>query len=100
MQLWRATRVLSGVSGSQRVDGLEAPLTGRDAELRTIKELFHAAADRRVPRLVLVSGPAGVGKPRLGWEFFKYIDGLKAVVWWRWTPPTPPTSARASGYSW
>jgi hypothetical protein len=22
----------------------------------------HAAADRRVPRLVLVSGPAGVGK--------------------------------------
>ena len=27
-QLWRATRVLSGVGGSQRVDGLEAPLTG------------------------------------------------------------------------
>jgi class 3 adenylate cyclase/predicted ATPase len=80
--LWRATRVLSGVGGSQRVDGLEAPLTGRDAELRAIRELFHAAADRRVPRLVLVSGPAGVGKSRLGWEFFKYIDGLHAVVWW------------------
>jgi hypothetical protein len=56
--LWRATRVLAGVGGSQRVDGLEAPLTGRDAELRTVKELFHAAAGRRVPRLVLVSGPA------------------------------------------
>jgi class 3 adenylate cyclase/predicted ATPase len=82
MRLWRATRVLSGVGGSQRVDGLEAPLTGRDAELRTTRDLFHAAADRRVPRLVLVSGPAGVGKSRLGWEFFKYIDGLKAVVWW------------------
>jgi tetratricopeptide (TPR) repeat protein len=54
------------VGGSQRVDGLEAPLTGRDAELRTIKDLFHAAADRRVPRLVLVSGPAGVGKSRPG----------------------------------
>jgi len=82
VQLWRATRVLSGVGGSQRVDGLEAPLTGRDAELRTIKDLFHAAADRRVPRLVLVSGPAGVGKSRLGWEFEKYADGLKAQVWW------------------
>ena len=82
VQLWRATRVLSGVGGSQRVDGLEAPLTGRDAELRTIRDLFHAAADRRVPRLVLVSGPAGVGKSRLGWEFFKYIDGLADVVWW------------------
>ena len=82
VRLWRATRVLSGVGGAQRVDGLEAPLTGRDAELRTIRDLFHAAADRRVPRMVLVSGPAGVGKSRLGWEFFKYIDGLKAVVWW------------------
>jgi AAA ATPase domain len=82
VRLWRATRVLSRVGGSQRVDGLEAPLTGRDTELRTIKDLFHAAADRRVPRLVLVSGPAGVGKSRLGWEFEKYADGLKAQVWW------------------
>jgi class 3 adenylate cyclase/predicted ATPase len=81
-RLWRATRVLSAVGGVQRVDGLEAPLVGRDAELRTIKELFHAAADRRIPRLVLVSGPAGVGKSRLGWEFEKYVDGLKAEVWW------------------
>src|SRR6516165_3796474 len=80
--LWRATRVLAGVGGSHRVDGLEAPLTGRDAELRTVKELFHAAAERRVPRLVLVAGPAGVGKSRLGWEFEKYVDGLKAVVRW------------------
>ena len=63
-------------AGSQRLDGLEAPLIGRDAELRTVKDLFHAAAERRVPRLVLVSGPAGVGKSRLGWEFEKYADGL------------------------
>ena len=81
-RLWRATRVLSAVGGAQRVDGLEAPLTGRDAELRTVRELFHAAADRRVPRLVLVSGPAGVGKSRLGWEFEKYADGLAAELWW------------------
>ena len=81
-RLWRATRVLAGVGGSQRVDGLEAPLTGRDAELRTVRELFHAAAGRRVPRLVLAAGPAGVGKSRLGWEFEKYLDGLVADVWW------------------
>ncbi len=80
--LWRATRVLSGIGGQQRMDGLEAPLVGRDAELRTIKELFHAAAERRVPRLVLVSGPAGVGKSRLDWEFWKYVDGLAEDVWW------------------
>jgi class 3 adenylate cyclase len=81
-RLWRATRVLSAVGGVQRVDGLEAPLTGRDTELRTVKDLFHAAADRRVPRLVLVSGPAGVGKSRLGWEFEKYADGLVDDIWW------------------
>ena len=33
-------------------------------------------------RLVLISGPAGVGKSRLGWEFEKYADGLAAEVWW------------------
>src|ERR1700723_3343596 len=81
-RLWRATRVLAGIGGSQRIDGLDAAMTGRDAELRTIKELFHAAAGRRVPRLVLISGPAGVGKSRLGWEFEKYVDGLGQGGWW------------------
>jgi class 3 adenylate cyclase/predicted ATPase len=80
--LWRATRVLAGVGGLKRLDGLEAPLIGRDAELRAVRELFHAAAERKVPRLVLISGPAGVGKSRLGWEFDKYTDGLAETVWW------------------
>jgi hypothetical protein len=80
--LWRADRVVSGVGGSQRIDGLEAPFVGRDAELRLVKELFHASADRRAPRLVSVTGAAGVGKSRLGWEFEKYIDGLADTVRW------------------
>jgi predicted ATPase/class 3 adenylate cyclase len=82
VRLWRADRVMSGVGGAQRVDGLEAPLVGRDAELRLIKELFHACVDRRSPRLVSITGPAGVGKSRLGWEFFKYIDGVVELVRW------------------
>ena len=82
IHLWQATRVLSGRGGSQRIDGLEAPLFGRDAELRTIKELFHATAERSATRLVVVNGPAGVGKSRLGWEFEKYVDGLADEVWW------------------
>jgi class 3 adenylate cyclase/tetratricopeptide (TPR) repeat protein len=80
--LWRAVRVLSGVGGSQRIDGLEAPFVGRDAELRLVKDLFHACVDRRSPRLVSVTGAAGVGKSRLGWEFEKYVDGLADTVWW------------------
>jgi class 3 adenylate cyclase/predicted ATPase len=81
-RLWRTTWVLSCLGSVQRMDGLEAPLTGRDVELRTVKDLFHAVAERRVPRLVLVSGPAGVGKSRLGWEFEKYADGLAEEMWW------------------
>ena len=81
-KLWRPTRVVSALGGAQRMDGLEGPLVGRDAELRTVKGLFHASADRRVPRLVLVLGSAGVGKSRLGWEFEKYADGLVGDLWW------------------
>ena len=80
--LWRALRVVSAIGGEQRVDGLEAPLTGRGAELRAIREMMHASAERRQPRLMLVSGAAGVGKSRLGWEFEKYTDGLADTVWW------------------
>ena len=82
MPLWRATRVVAGAGGSQRIDGLEAGFVGRDAELRLVKELFHAGVERRSPRLVSVTGAAGVGKSRLGWEFRKYIDGLLVTVWW------------------
>jgi len=80
--LLRAVRVLSGVGGAQRSDGLEAPLTGREPEFRALKELFHSCVDRRSPRLVVVEGPAGVGKSRLGWEFEKYTDGLADTVLW------------------
>ncbi|MEJ7706551.1 MAG: ATP-binding protein [Nocardioidaceae bacterium] len=82
VSLWRAERVLSGVGGAQRIDGLEAPLVGRDPELRLVKDLFHACVERRAPRLVSVTGVAGVGKSRLGWEFEKYIDGLVDTVYW------------------
>jgi hypothetical protein len=74
--------VIAEVGGGQRVDGLEAPLTGRDRDLRLLKELFHATEDSGQPRLLVLDGEPGVGKSRLAWEFEKYIDGLTASVWW------------------
>ena len=82
IRVFQAARVTAAVAGSQRSSGLEAPFTGRDHELRLVKELFHAAAERHSARLVLVSGVAGVGKSRIAWEFFKYIDGLAGGVLW------------------
>jgi class 3 adenylate cyclase len=82
MRLWQAGVVVAEVGGGQRVDGLEAPLTGRDADMRLVKELFHATQELRRPKLVVVDGEAGIGKSRLAWEFEKYADGLAATVRW------------------
>ena len=82
IRLYQATRVVAAVAGSQRSGVLEAPFIGRDRELHLVKELFHGTAERNSARLVLVSGVAGVGKSRLAWEFFKYIDGLAGDVLW------------------
>jgi class 3 adenylate cyclase len=79
---WRAVRVVAERGGRNRSDTLEAPFVGRDEELRQLKDLFHAAARERKPRLVSVIGPAGIGKTRLAWEFLKYVDGLVDLAWW------------------
>jgi tetratricopeptide (TPR) repeat protein len=44
--------------------------------------MFHESADDRRSHLVTVTGIAGIGKSRLAWEFFKYLDGLAEEVWW------------------
>jgi class 3 adenylate cyclase/tetratricopeptide (TPR) repeat protein len=80
--LWRALRVVSGVGGELRSEGLEAPFVGRDRELRQIKDLFHICAEEGRAQLVSVTGIAGIGKSRLAWEFYKYFDGLSQIVYW------------------
>jgi len=80
--LWRALRVVSGARGSLKSESLEAPFVGRERELRLIKDLFHGAAEEEKPHLVSISGIAGIGKSRLTWEFFKYIDGLPQITYW------------------
>ncbi|MFL5799516.1 MAG: ATP-binding protein [Actinomycetota bacterium] len=82
MKLWRAVRVVAKVGGGLRSEGLEAPFVGRDRELRMLKELFHASAEEGRAHLISVTGVAGIGKSRLGWEFYKYIDGLATTFRW------------------
>jgi class 3 adenylate cyclase/tetratricopeptide (TPR) repeat protein len=82
VRLWRALRVTAGVGGLMRSEGLEPPFVGRDRELRLVKEAFHACVEERRAQLVQVAGIAGIGKSRLGWEFFKYMDGLERLFRW------------------
>ncbi len=86
VRLWRALRVVAGRGGggggAMQSDGLEPPFVGRDRELRLIKDQFHASAEERRAQLISVVGIAGIGKSRLSWEFFKYIDGLADTLYW------------------
>ena len=79
---WRAVRVVAGRGGYGRSTRLEAPFVGRDDELRLLKELLHATARDRRPRLVSVLGIPGIGKSRLTWELEKYVDGLVEIIYW------------------
>jgi class 3 adenylate cyclase/predicted ATPase len=79
---WTALRVVAGVGGARRGAGLEAPFVGRERELELIIEAAEASAASGEARLVTVVGGAGVGKSRLLWEFFKYIDGVEKIVRW------------------
>ena len=80
--LFRALRVVSGARGSLKAEGLEAPFVGRDRELRLVKQLFHSSVDEGTAHLVSIIGIAGIGKSRLAWEFFKYMDGLPQITYW------------------
>ena len=79
---WVALRVVAKRRGLGRGDRLEAPFVGRDAELRLLKDLFHATSRERRVRLVSITGVAGIGKSRLAWEFLKYVDGVVEPVLW------------------
>jgi predicted ATPase/class 3 adenylate cyclase len=80
--LWRAVRVIGGRGGALKTERLEAPFVGRGRDLRLVKELFHASADEHRAHLISVVGVAGVGKSRLIWEFFKYLDGVAKEIFW------------------
>jgi class 3 adenylate cyclase/tetratricopeptide (TPR) repeat protein len=55
--------------GERGVRGLRAPMIGRDRELATLVGLLDEAVEVRRPRMVVLYGPAGIGKTRLGGEF-------------------------------
>jgi class 3 adenylate cyclase len=82
VELFAVTAVMGGVGGERSADRVQAPLVGRRREVSVLKEMFHVAAEEHRPRLVVLSGDAGVGKSRLGWELENYIDGLSAAVLW------------------
>ena len=63
---WNVLAVIEGASPYAR--RLDAPLIGRDVQLRTLRETYAAALTTRTCRLFTIVGPAGIGKSRLAAE--------------------------------
>ena len=82
VRLSAASEVVAGSGGAQRFDGLEPPFLGRERDLRMLKELLHDGVEQSRAQLVVVTGAAGLGKSRLGWELFKYIDGIEQQLYY------------------
>ena len=82
IEVWEAVTVVARRGGQGRAAMLEPPFVGRDDDLQLLKDLFHATGREGKPRLVTLSGVAGIGKSRILWEFEKYLDGVVDGVFW------------------
>ncbi|MDP9264518.1 MAG: AAA family ATPase [Chloroflexota bacterium] len=66
---FRAVRARSSVPVQARgLEGLRAPLVGRERESHRVGEAIERITAERVPQLFTIIGPAGVGKSRLASE--------------------------------
>jgi class 3 adenylate cyclase len=75
---WRLIDVIS--REGQLARSLDAPMLGRDRELRRLEEsLGRAVTERRVHRATVL-GPAGIGKSRLARELARAVDERAAVL--------------------
>lgn len=79
---YEALRIISEMRGSNRGNAPEPPFVGREEQLRLAKELLHATGREKRPRLLHISGVAGIGKSRLVRELSKYLDGLTETTYW------------------
>ena len=75
---WNVLGVIEGAPAYAR--RLDAPLVGREGELRRLREIFATVAAERSCQLVTLVGPAGIGKSRLAAELCAGLrDQARAV---------------------
>jgi class 3 adenylate cyclase/tetratricopeptide (TPR) repeat protein len=62
------------------LEGLRAPMVGREPELQKLQEAVQALHLRKRGTFILLSGEAGIGKSRLTQEFKSHIDQTRQLV--------------------
>lgn len=60
--------------GSRKLLGKTTPTVGRDREVALLYDTFNLVESDRIPRCVIVSGPAGIGKTRLRHEVMRRLS--------------------------
>jgi class 3 adenylate cyclase/tetratricopeptide (TPR) repeat protein len=81
---WNVLGVIAGAPAYAR--RLDAPLVGREEELRRLREIFATVAAERSCQLVTLIGPAGIGKSRLAAELTASIRHEAVTVSGRCLP--------------
>jgi predicted ATPase/class 3 adenylate cyclase len=71
---YRVTGLKAAPATTRGLEGLTAPMIGRERELSQLKEAVNALTSRKQGRFILVIGEAGIGKTRLTNELKTAID--------------------------
>jgi class 3 adenylate cyclase/tetratricopeptide (TPR) repeat protein len=75
IRAWRVLKTSDQVGGARGVEGLSAPLTGRDEEVALLQDAARRTRAERKTVLFSVLGAPGVGKSRLIREFAAGLQG-------------------------
>lgn len=71
---YRVTGLKTSPGSVRGVEGLRAPMIGRDEELNRLKEAVNTLTERKQGGFVLVTGEAGIGKSRLKLELIRLVS--------------------------
>ncbi len=82
LQVWEALAMVDQSAAPmprpRGVQGLHAPLVGRDVELSLLRSVFARVANERRPHLITIVGAPGIGKTRIAHELVTAVTAEAA----------------------
>ena len=73
------------------IEGVETKMIGREPELKILQDALTLTMEDGETQVVTVVGDAGVGKSRLLYEFFSWVELMDETVWFFEARATQPS---------